>query len=153
MLFGTDGQQFLMEIGISKPVLENVLDDKGINLQREYDALGMMVSDSSLSLYEDVLKKENAISLADMEEKNGPIISAGVIKSIRAINTKRGKKMAFMQLYDANSEREFVLFSEVFEKNYPILKNDAVILFRAHKDTRKNGSFIIDDVRLLGGNV
>ena len=61
--------------------------------------------------------------------------------------------MAFMQLYDANSEREFVLFSEVFEKNYPILKNDAVILFRAHKDTRKNGSFIIDDVRLLGGNV
>ena len=153
MLFGTDGQQFLMEIGISKPVLENVLDDKGINLQREYDALGMMVSDSPLSLYEDVLKKENAVSLADMEEKNGPIISAGVIKSIRAINTKRGKKMAFMQLYDANSEREFVLFSEVFEKNYPILKNDAVILFRAHKDTRKNGSFIIDDVRLLGGNV
>ena len=153
MLFGTDGQQFLMEIGISKPVLENVLDDKGINLQREYDALGMMVSDSPLSLYEDVLKKENAISLADMEEKNGSIISAGVIKSIRAINTKRGKKMAFMQLYDANSEREFVLFSDAFEKNYPILKNDAVILFRAHKDTRKNGSFIIDDVRLLGGNV
>lgn len=152
MLYGTDGQQFLVDLGISKPLLENIEDDKETNLEREYLALGIMVSSSPLSLYSKEIERYRAIPLSSLEERNGMLITAGVIKSCRSINTKSGKKMAFLQLYDEVSEKEFVVFSDVYSKYYNILKNDVVILVKTHKDVRKEGSYIVDDVHLLGGN-
>ena len=150
MLHGTSGEQFLIDLGISKPMLENVLDDERINLEREYDALGMMISSSPLSLYKDRLEEEKIVPLSDIDEKVGSITSAGIVKSVRAINTKTGKKMAFLSLFDDVTTKEFVVFSEAFAKTYSFLKNDAVLLIKCHKDFHKEGSFILDDASLLG---
>ncbi len=150
MMFGEDGQELLIDLGISKPLIEYHEDDVKLNLTKEYEALGMMVSGSPLSLYRERLSQERIVSLDNLENAYGSFQSAGIVKSIRAINTKNGKKMAFLQLYDDVAEKEFVMFSEVYERSYPFLKVDAALLIRCHKDNRKQGSYLIDEATLLG---
>ena len=151
LLFGTDGQQFLVDLGISKPMIESVIDDQKLNLEREYEATGIMVSSSPLSLYDNELKRYKAQPLSTLDETNMPIISAGIVKSIRSIKTKNNKKMAFLVLYDDVSEKEFVVFSDVYEKIYTILKKDAALLIRGHRDSNRENSYILDNAALLGG--
>ncbi len=150
LLFGTDGQQFLVDLGISKPMIENVIDDQKINLEREYEATGIMVSSSPLSLYDNELKHYKAQPLSVLDETNTSIISAGIVKSIRSIKTKNNKKMAFLVLYDDVSEKEFVVFSDMYEKTYTILKKDAALLIRGHRDSNREDSYILDNAALLG---
>ena len=151
LLFGTDGQQFLVDLGISKPMIEEAIDDQKINLEREYEATGIMVSSSPLSIYEEQLKRYKARPLSSLDETNVPLISAGIVKSIRSIKTKNGKKMAFVMLYDDVSEKEFVVFSEVYEKTYTILKKDVALLIRGHRDMNRENAYILDNAANLGG--
>lgn len=150
MLMGTNGQEFLIDLGISKPLIENVIDDKRINLEREYDALGIMISDSPLSLYEERIWQEKAVTLSEIDDINGPITAVGIVKSTKAINARNGKKMAFLQLYDNVTTKEFVIFSEVFEKCYSFLRNDVPVIVKCHKDIKKEGTFILDGAEKLG---
>ncbi len=151
LLFGTDGQQFLVDLGISKPMIEEVNDDQKVNLEREYEATGIMISSSPLSLFDSELKRYKAKPLSLLDETNSPLICGGIVKSIRSIKTKSGKKMAFLALYDDMSEKEFVVFPETYEKTYHFLKKDAAILIRAHRDSKKENSYILDNAALLGG--
>lgn len=151
LLFGTDGQQFLVDLGISKPMIQDAIDDLKINLEREYEATGIMISSSPLALYEEELKRYKSQPLFHLDETDSPIITAGVIKSMRTIRTKSNNKMAFLVLYDDASEKEFVVFPSVFETIYHFLKKDAALLIQAHRDSKKDGSYIIDKAYCLGG--
>jgi DNA polymerase III alpha subunit len=59
--------------------------------------------------------------------------------------------MAFLELYDDVTEASFVLFSEAYAKCYRAqLKEDAIVIVTAHKDMRKDGSYLVEDAVRLG---
>ncbi|MCQ2799905.1 MAG: DNA polymerase III subunit alpha [Bacilli bacterium] len=152
MMFGENGQSFLLDLGIEKPLIEDRDDDPQINLAAEYEALGIMVSGSPLSFYEAKLKEINALPLGDISSASGSFVTAGIVKSIRAINTKTGKKMAFMELYDDLNEGSFIIFDEVFNNNFVLLKSDAPLYIKAHLDSRRKDetSYVVEEVHNLG---
>jgi len=153
MMHGKDGRQESLDLkalGFEKPVLREVASDKREDLDAEYAALGMMVSGSPLSFYKDEIAKEGAIPLAQMAEASGYFKTVGIVKSLRAIVTRRGSQMAFLELYDEYSDASFVLFSEAYAKCYGVLKDDAIVIVTAHKDQRKDGSYLVEDAVRLG---
>ncbi len=154
MMFGEDGQQILLDIGVPKPEMEKREDDLKTNLAAEYEALGIMVSGSRLSFIENKLKAANVAPLSEIPNKTGSFLTAGIIKSARSITTKTGKKMAFMELYDDLSEASFILFDEVFNSNVALLKTDNIVLVRAHKEIRRyqggEESFVVEELSSVG---
>lgn len=148
-----NGQQFLTDIGIAKPLLEREPDDLRANLEAEYNALGMMVSGSPLSLYQEEIKKlPHYCPLHELGNAPYHTMTAGVLRGARAITTKSGKKMAFLELYDEVSVKEFTVFPSVYEACYAVLTTGAVLAVECHKDDRKDGTYIIDSARALGEN-
>lgn len=150
MMFGESGSQALLNLGIEKPAMIIRKDDPRENLEGEYETLGMMVSGSPLSFYKERLSKENIVPLGELDGTSGNVKTAGIVKSIRAIVTRKGSQMAFLDLYDDVSEQGFVLFSEAYAKCYQALKNDNAVIVSCHKDFRKEGSYIVDDAQKLG---
>ena len=154
MMFGEDGQQVLLDLGVPKPEMEKREDDVKTNLAAEYEALGIMVSGSRLSFIENKLKAANVAPLSEIPNKTGSFLTAGIIKSARSITTKTGKKMAFMELYDDLSEASFILFDEVFNSNVALLKTDNIVLVRAHKEIRRyqggEESFVVEELSSVG---
>ncbi len=154
MMFGENGQQLLIDIGIEKPSMSIMPDDIRSNLAYEYEALGIMVSGSPLSFYKEKLERMDLTPLTDLQSKSGSFWTAGIVKSIRAINTKNGKKMAFMELYDDLGEASFILFHDVFNNNFTLLKQDAPLYVKARLETRRDNSgetsFIVEEVHNLG---
>ena len=58
--------------------------------------------------------------------------------------------MAFLTVYDEESEFEFTLFAEEYTKAYPHLKSGNAIVFTARKDGyRGKESYIATNVALL----
>jgi DNA polymerase-3 subunit alpha len=150
MMYGKNGDQSLLSLGIEKPMMVTTPDDPRANLEAEYEALGMMVSGSPLSFYKDELSKIKLVPLGELENTNGDVQTAGVVKAIRAIVTRKGSQMAFLDLYDDVSEQSFVLFSDAYAKCYSVLKADAVVVLTCHKDFRKEDSYIVSDASSLG---
>jgi DNA polymerase-3 subunit alpha len=149
-MYGKNGDQSLLSLGIEKPMMVTTPDDPRANLEAEYEALGMMVSGSPLSFYKDELSKIKLVPLGELENTNGDVQTAGVVKAIRAIVTRKGSQMAFLDLYDDVSEQSFVLFSDAYAKCYSVLKADAVVVLTCHKDFRKEDSYIVSDASSLG---
>jgi DNA polymerase-3 subunit alpha len=110
----------------------------------------MMVSGSPLSFYKEELSHWKLVPLGELENTNGDVQTAGVVKAIRAIVTRKGSQMAFLDLYDDVSEQSFVLFSDAYAKCYGVLKADKAVVITCHKDFRKEDSYIVSDAVSLG---
>ena len=151
MLYGQNGKQVLLqEIGLEKPQIRPALESKREDLDAEYEALGMMVSGSPLSFYKSEIAQAGAIPLATIGEARGDFKTVGIVKSLRTIVTRKGSQMAFLELYDEVSEASFVLFSEAYAKCFAFLQEDEIVIVTAHKDQRKDGSFLVEDAIKLG---
>ena len=150
MMVGSSGQEALLNLHMEKPRMLASPDDLRSNLDAEYEALGMMVSGSPLSFYEDRIEQEHLTRLGALEETSDEVETVGIVKSIRAIVTRKGSQMAFLDLYDEVSEVSFVLFQEAYSQAYPFLKTDSLVIVKCHKDFRKMDSYIVTGARKLG---
>lgn len=150
MMFGESGQEALLAIGIEKPLMVEMEDDPRTNLEAEYEALGLMVSGNPLNFYADKIKAAGAVPLSALPDSVGIVKTAGIVKAIRAITTRKGSQMAFLDLYDDVSEVSFVLFSEAYAQCYSVLKTDAPVLVSCRKDERKEDSYLVVAAEALG---
>ena len=92
-------------------------------LEKEKEVIGFYLSAHPLAAYkkilswlaiesfEALLKKVNVNTLHEVS-----IIGAGLVKSKREIITKKGDRMAFVQLEDTQSSAEVILFPTTFKK-------------------------------------
>ncbi len=149
----TDEDSVLLDISFEKPVMNVIDDDERMNLSAEYDSLGLMISGSPLSFYKKEIAEKGAIPLAEVPSKNGEILTYGIVKSMRAISTRNGGRMAFLEVYDEISEMSMVLFSEAYNAYFPLLKTDALLYLWVRKDNRKEGSYIVSKAENIGGNI
>ena len=130
-----DGQ---LNIGFSdyiKPYLVQDYDDPIENLDKEYEALGIMLSNNPLHYKADILRSKKIISITDAKENNTSKI-AGLVRSVKTISTKKGSTMAFVKLADEADEMELTVFSDLYVKSIALLEKNKLIIVEIKREIR-----------------
>ena len=84
--------------------------------------------------------------------KNGDVVTCGgVITDIRALQTKAGARMAFLNIEDLTGNFDVVLFPKVYDKFKELLTNDALIAIKGRFSVRDGNkpSISADNIELL----
>ena len=71
---------------------------------------------------------------------------AGMITNVRAINTKKGDQMAFVQLEDLQGSCEVVFFPKTYAEYKEKLTVDAVVIVKGKAQTRENQTTLLADL-------
>ena len=149
--FSENGQMNLSSDFVRAPALIEKEDEPMENLNLEYEAIGIMLSDSPLTYKKDILEKNNVTPIAESKEKEGLITLGGFIKAIKVINTKKGTPMAFMKIFDDTGEMEIIIFSNLFSEVQNILEINNLILIKGnYKFNKGETTFIASSIELIG---
>ncbi len=117
----------------------------------EKELLGVYVSGHPLDAYKDELAKRPRISVLKKETRNGiPVVTAGMIESVRELLTKKGDRMAFVLLGDGSENIELVAFPEVYKTYHEIFAPGACIAIQGKLSMRnEEATIVIDKAKLL----
>lgn len=111
-------------------------------LEKEKEVLGFYLSSHPLETYR---KQLNWFKLPTIEELHKTIAAAsgtqdlmlstcGLVKSVKEIITKKGDRMAFMQLEDTTGHAEIIIFPKVFQKVSQWLGNHQIFIVKGFAD-------------------
>jgi DNA polymerase-3 subunit alpha len=148
------GQLSLGVYELMVPPMIVMKDDPLENLNKEYDAIGIMLSDNPLTYKKELLKEKGVINIKDALEINKEsIIIAGIVKTKKIIHTKKGEPMAFVKIFDDLGEIEITIFPKTFENASRILEKNNIVLVKGHNEVSKGETnFIAEEVELLENN-
>ena len=125
-------------------------DDPVYNLDREYEVLGVMLSDNPLTLKKDKLEAKGVINIIDAKEETNEVLVAGLIKQKKVINTKKGEQMAFIKIFDETDELEFTVFPRTFKECAALLEKNALIIAKVKKQVGQDEeTFIAEEIKKL----
>ena len=145
-----NGQVLLDESLIPPPEIVHVEDNPLDNLNDEYDALGIMLSDNPLSYRQDLYENNNIVPLSEANEETGVFKIMGIVKAFKVINTKKGTPMAFVRLFDQTSEFEVTVFSDLYSDNMQLIKKNNILLIEgSNKSSKGETSFIANAISLV----
>lgn len=121
-------------------------------LQAEKEVLGFYLSGHPLENYAEELSHFITTSLNELTAKAGHHMTiAGWVLSIRSLWTKRGDRMAVVNLEDASGRLEVTLFSDIFAKYREKLNKDKLLIIEGEiqrdeytGNTRVLGKKILD---------
>ncbi len=113
-----------------------------IRLDDEKELLGIYISEHPLQQIATAVGKSITHFCGDVgeDEVGQTVVIAGLLSSLRAIITKKGKPMAFLKLEDLQGSMEVVVFPRVYEKVKEILIEDKILLVRGKVDTGRGDS-------------
>ncbi|MCF7816028.1 MAG: DNA polymerase III subunit alpha [Candidatus Pacebacteria bacterium] len=95
---------------------------KGEKLLWEKELLGVYVSGHPLDAFKEELAKRPRIGVLKKETRNGiPVVTAGMIETVRELLTKKGDRMAFVILSDGIENIELVAFPEIYRAHQSLL--------------------------------
>ena len=151
LAYDENGQMILSNNLIEKPEMFIEHDDPLENLDLEYEAIGIMLSNNPLSYKHDLLIKNEVTPIIDIHTFK--IVNvAGIIKTKKIINTKKGTSMAFIKIFDETGELEITIFPEIYAKNISILEKNQIIIVKGHYEKKNNEiNFIANEINLLEG--
>ena len=118
----------------------------------EKELLGVYVSGHPLDNFEEELKKRGDIALIKADGRNGiPVVTAGMIETVKELLTKKGDRMAFVQLSNKTDSIEMVAFPEVFQNNKDLLEPGSCVAIKGKLNIRNDEpSILIDRMKALG---
>ena len=137
LTYREDGQ---LDLGVSSylaPYLIDDYDDPLENLDREYEALGIMLSNSPLHYKADILRAKKISTISDAKEMKSAKI-AGLVRSVKTISTKKGATMAFVKLADETDEIELTIFSDEYLKSVALLEKNKLIIVNIKQERRND---------------
>jgi DNA polymerase-3 subunit alpha len=150
MLFGAS-----KETGGSIDLGEAPYFDLREQLEWERELLGLYVSDHPMSAYMGALKKQITHYSNMLEDVNAEtkVTVGGMIIRVRPFQTKTNKNMGFVTLEDLYGQLELVVFSQAWEKYYPLLNVDGIVIVEGRVD-KKTGDpkVLVDKVSLINLN-
>lgn len=119
----------------------------------EKEMLGMYISDHPLYEMEELLEKKTNCHIADLPDmKDQQIVNvAGIINRLSIKTTKRGEKMAIIELEDLSGAIELVVFPSMYEKAEDILLEDSIIAVQAKLDLKEKAGE--NEVKLISQTV
>jgi DNA polymerase III subunit alpha len=118
-------------------------------LQHEKEILGFYISDHPLRAVQASARILAPINLGNLEEiAAGSSVSAVVlVSSVRPVVTKKGDRMAILQLEDLTGHTEAVVFPKAYERIHEHIKADLRLMVWAKVDRRDEQiQFIVEDV-------
>ena len=134
-----------------EPALEEVPDWPELErLRMEKEILGFYFSGHPMDRYRKTWEKIVNLDLSRLDravpDKTYNLL--GMIRSIRVIVTKQGKKMAFALLEDYAGSIELVIFTAAYERHQARLAEDAIVGVVGKVDlSRGDPKFLVDDFR------
>ncbi|MDJ0518509.1 MAG: OB-fold nucleic acid binding domain-containing protein, partial [Trichodesmium sp. MO_231.B1] len=116
----------------SSPVSDFKAKDK---LQYEKEILGFYVSDHPLKYVQEQTQIQDAISIAEMKEKksNSKVKVVVMLIGIKPHITKKGDRMAFLQVEDMTGQVDAVVFPKVYEEIKKVDEENK----KAHEENKK----------------
>ncbi len=111
----------------------------------ERELLGLYITGHPLDEYKDVIAHFTSHALRDGEYWNdgSEVIVAGRIMNIKAIITKKGQPMAFLEVEDMTHSVEVIVFPEVYRKLNPVITKEQIILLKAKVNQHDDGVKLI----------
>jgi DNA polymerase III subunit alpha len=118
-------------------------------LQHEKEILGFYISDHPLRQVRDAARILAPINLSDLNDiAEGTSVSAiALISSVKPVMTKKGDRMAILQLEDLTGHTEAVVFPKSYERVSAHIQADMRLMIWGKVDRREDQSqFIVEDV-------
>jgi DNA polymerase-3 subunit alpha len=96
----------------------------------EKEVLGFYLSDHPLNGYDTFCRSWMETTIADLKDINHKkkVSLVGLVASVRELITKKGTRMAFLQLEDLTSMVELVVFPDVFAQSEQLIKQELPLL-------------------------
>ncbi len=104
----------------------------GEQLEFERELLGLYLSGHPLDDYEDAIEQSGLSRLMNLHEAadDSIVAVAGMVVSLKAITTKQGKSMAFMEMEDQIEKCEVVMFPEIWRKCRELVDKGVLLIVR-----------------------
>lgn len=144
-----DGAQLSLDDSLLPlPRIKDIADDDNYNLEKEFESIGVTISKSPLDLYNDEIKKNNAIKVSEIKDQVNVKV-AGMIKSIRRIKTKKDHKtMCFMTIADNIASISVTVFSDLYSKFLEELNNGRIVIVTGRVDKVRD-ELVANDIKVL----
>lgn len=121
-------------------------------LRMEKELLGFYISDHPLSVVSRSARVMAPINLCDIPESNETkiVTAIALILDIKEVVTKKGDRMAILQLEDLTGSTEAVVFPKTFDKVKHLLEKDKRLMVWGKIDRRdEQTQLIIDNMQLI----
>lgn len=120
-----------------------------VKLEKEKEVLGVYISDHPLARRRSSLSAAGALPLLSLPISRR-VQAGGLVSDIREIRTKKGDKMAFINVTDETGEREAVLFPEVYRKYATIIgKGAAVFITGSAEERNQTVQLVVQSIQPL----
>lgn len=153
---GAEADQDSLFAGLESSINDLVLEPapaatKDLKLQWEKELLGVYVSGHPLDTFLDELAKRPAITDIKKDKRNGiPVVTAGMIESVRELLTKKGDRMAFVQLSNHTDAIEMTAFPETFQSQKEFLTVGNCVAVKGRLNIRNDEpNILIEKIKSL----
>lgn len=136
---GQDNMNFILP----PPLIENIDDDPLERLIKESESIGVMISKTPLFYIKDKLSLKNIKTINEAKVSTSYISFAGIIKTFKTIKTKKGEPMAFITLFDDESEIEIVIFPKLYANVFMNINKNHIFIVNGKIS---NNSFIAEEM-------
>ena len=116
-------------------------------LQYEKELLGFYVSDHPLKYAQEQNQIQDVISIAEMKEKksNSKVKLLVMVAGIKPHITKKGDRMAFLQVEDMTGQLDAVVFPKTYEEVKDLLTENALLVLSGKIDKKDDESQLLVD--------
>ncbi|AGY59347.1 DNA polymerase III subunit alpha [Gloeobacter kilaueensis] len=132
----------------SAPPTADLLPADKLRFEREL--LGFYVSDHPLKAVRESARLLAPINLADLADcrVESSVSAIALVRDVKAVVTKKGDRMAIVQLEDLTGSTEAVVFPRVYERVGPLFVTDARLMLWGKIDLRdERPQLIIQDAK------
>jgi DNA polymerase-3 subunit alpha len=118
----------------------------------EKELLGVYVSGHPLDDFAEEVEKRPSIASIKADGRNGiPIVTVGMIETVRELLTKKGDRMAFVVLTDQTDQIEMVAFPEIFREHQLLLVPGTCVAVKGRLSIRnEEPNITIEKIKNLG---
>ncbi len=119
--------------------------DEKDRLRKEKEALGFYITGHPLDRYGKEIEQFATCSVDELSEQKdkGTVKIAGVVENLKLKRTKRGDKMAILDIEDLTGSTEIVVFPEVFSQSSHLLKCDDPLFIKGSVEIGDSSQKII----------
>ena len=147
-MFGGDHDDHSQGARLADPPLPNIPEwDVGERLRQERELTGFYITGHPLTRYEAVIQKFSTgtcNSLSDSSDGR-EVRLCGIVKTVKAMTTKKGDRMAYFTIEDLHGMIEVIAFPDLYRSSGSLIVSESLIrvtgtIDRAEKGTRLKGT-------------
>jgi DNA polymerase-3 subunit alpha len=129
--------------------------EESLLLSYEKETLGFYITGHPLAKYAADLREFSTVSTESLLERDSGIEVSlgGIVTQIKNLRTKKGDRMALIQLEDLTGSVEAVIFPEPFQRYEKLVESDAALLVKGVLDVEDSGArkIRISEIQALEG--